>query len=210
VLIDERAREIPPDTALHLLIGLVAKHHAGEGRIVIPANVSRVAERIAAAYEVPVDRAGITQAGLIAAAAAEGVIFAGAPDGAYVFPKFQPGFDAIMSIAQVLELLALEHKPLSELRAEVPASALIHHRAPVPWSLKGLAMRELSERVTGPRDHQADGIRVEENGGWAQLVPDPDEPVFHIYAEGSTDDESVELAQRYRSLLEQVLDTADR
>ena len=135
-------------------------------------------------------------------------MFAGAPDGGYVFPDFQPGFDAIMSVAAVLELLALEHKPLSELRAEVPPSALIHQRAPVPWSLKGLAMRELSERVTGLRDQQADGIRVEHNGGWAQLVPDPDEPLFHIYAEGATDDESVELARRYRSLLDEVLDTA--
>jgi mannose-1-phosphate guanylyltransferase / phosphomannomutase len=125
-----------------------------------------------------------------------------------VFPAFQPGFDAIMSVAAVLELLALEYKPLSELRAEVPTSALIHQRAPVPWSLKGLAMRELSERVTGLRDQEADGIRVEDNGGWAQLVPDPDEPLFHIYAEGATDDESVELARRYRTLLDEVLDTA--
>jgi hypothetical protein len=50
---------------------------------------------------------------------------------------------------------------------------------------------------------------VEENGGWAQLVPDPDEPLFHIYAEGSNDDESVELAQRYRTLLDEVLDGAE-
>jgi mannose-1-phosphate guanylyltransferase/phosphomannomutase len=80
----------------------------------------------------------------------------------------------------------------------------------VPWSLKGLAMRELGERVKDLRDQQADGIRVQENGGWAQLVPDPDEPLFHIYAEGSTDDESVALAHRYRTLLDEVLDTADR
>ena len=206
IMIDEQAREIPPDIALHLLIGLVAKHRGG--RIVIPANVSRVAERIAGAHGVEIERGGITQAGLIAAAAQPGVTFAGAPDGGYVFPEFQPGFDAIMSLAKVLELLALEHKPLSLLRAEVPASALIHQRAPVPWSLKGMAMRELSERVTGLRDQAADGIRVEENGGWAQLVPDPDEPLFHIYAEGSNDDESVELAQRYRSLLDEVLDGA--
>ena len=60
-------------------------------------------------------------------------------------------------------------------------------------------MRELGERVKDHRDEQADGIRVEENGGWAQLVPDPDEPLFHIYAEGPTDGESAELAQRYRA-----------
>jgi mannose-1-phosphate guanylyltransferase/phosphomannomutase len=210
VLIDEQAREIPADAALHLMVGLVAKHRKGEGRIVIPANVSRVAERIAAAHGVPVERAGITQAGLIAAAAAPGVVFAGSPDGGYIFPEFQPGFDAVMSIAKVLEMLALEHKPLGELCGEVPDSALIHQRAPVPWSLKGLAMRELGERVKDHRDEQADGIRVEENGGWAQLVPDPDEPLFHIYAEGPTDHESVELAQRYRALLDEVLEGAER
>ena len=43
VLIDELAREIPPDIALHLLIGLVAKHRAGTGRIVIPGQ--RLARR---------------------------------------------------------------------------------------------------------------------------------------------------------------------
>jgi len=209
VLIDEQAREIPADAALHLMTGLVAKHRKEQGRIVIPANVSRVAERIAGAHGVTVERAGITQAGLIEAAAAPGVAFAGSPDGGFIFPEFQPGFDAVMSIAKVLELLALEQKPISELCAEVPDSALIHQRAPVPWSLKGLAMRELGERVKDHRDEHADGIRVEENGGWAHLVPDPDEPLFHIYAEGSTDDESTALAQRYRALLDEVLEGAE-
>ncbi len=58
------------------------------------------------------------------------------------------------------------------------------------------------------RDEHADGIRVEENGGWAQFVPDPDEPLFHIYAEGPTDGESAELAQRYRALLDEVCSRA--
>ena len=139
----------------------------------------------------------------------EGVVFAGSPDGGYVFPGVQPGFDAVMSVAKVLELLAQDQKPLSELCAEVPRTSLIHQRAPVPWSLKGMAMRELSERVKDVRVEQADGIRVEENGGWAQLVPDPDEPLFHIYAEGADGDESIALAQRYRSLLDEVLRSAE-
>ena len=31
---------------------------------------------------------------------------AGSPDGGYIFPEFQPGFDSIMSVATVLELAA--------------------------------------------------------------------------------------------------------
>jgi mannose-1-phosphate guanylyltransferase/phosphomannomutase len=209
ILIDEQAREIPADTALYLLVGLVSKHFAGE-RIVLPANVSRAAEQIAAEHGVEVLHSGITQAGLIETAAREDLVFAGTPDGGFVFRGVQPGFDAVMSLAKVLELLALEQRPLSELCAGVPATSLIHQRAPVPWSLKGLAMRELSERVKDVRVEHADGIRVEENGGWAQLVPDPDEPLFHIYAEGGDGDESAALAQRYRALLEDVLRSAGR
>jgi mannose-1-phosphate guanylyltransferase/phosphomannomutase len=209
ILIDDLAREIAPDAALHLMVALVSRHYAGRGKIVLPANVSRAAEQTAAEHGIEVVRAGITQASLVEAASAEDVFFAGTPDGGFVFRGVQPGFDAVMSLAKVLELLALEQRPLSELCREVPHTALIHQRAPVPWSLKGLAMRELSERVKDVRVEQADGIRIEENGDWAQLVPDPDEPLFHIYAEASNGDESAALAQRYRALLDEVLRSAE-
>jgi mannose-1-phosphate guanylyltransferase / phosphomannomutase len=109
----------------------------------------------------------------------------------------------------VLELLAFEDKSLSALCDEVPDTALMHERAPVPWSLKGLVMRELSERIKDNRIDLADGIRVEENGGWAQFVPDPDEPLFHIYAEGTDEHDSAELLSRYRGLLDEVLRSAE-
>jgi mannose-1-phosphate guanylyltransferase/phosphomannomutase len=209
ILIDEKAREIAPETTLYLLVALAARHSPPKGKIVLPANVSRAAEGLAAKHGIEVVRSGITQAGLIEAATAPGVVFAGSPDGGFIFPGVQPGFDAIMSLAKVLELLALEQKPISGLCAEMPKTSMVHQRAPVPWSLKGLAMRELSERVRDVRVEQADGIRVEENGGWAQLVPDPDEPLFHIYAEGKNGDESAALAARYRALLDEVLRSAE-
>jgi mannose-1-phosphate guanylyltransferase / phosphomannomutase len=209
ILIDERGQEIAAETALHLLVTLVAKRYGAAGKIVLAANVSRAAERAAREHGATVERAGITQAGLIQAAASDGVVFAGAPDGGFIFPGVQPGFDAVMSVAKVLELLAVEQRPLSELCAQVPRSSLIHQRAPVPWSLKGLAMRELSERIEDTRPEQVDGIRVEENGGWAQLVPDPDEPLLHIYAEGTNGEESAAIARRYREMLDEVLRGAE-
>jgi len=208
-LVDERAREIPPDTTLHLLLRLVARHSEDGGTVVLPANASRVAEQIAEREGLSVLRGRISPGALMEAAAEEGVLFAGSPDGGFIFPRFIPGFDGVMSVAQVLEWLALESRPLSELCDDLPAAALVHERAPVPWSLKGFAMRELSERVKENRIDLADGIRVEDNGGWAQFVPDPDEPFFHIYAEASNDHDSAELARRYRALLDDVLAAAE-
>jgi mannose-1-phosphate guanylyltransferase/phosphomannomutase len=208
-LVDERAREIPADVTLHLLLRLVSRHSRDGGKVVLPANASRVAEQIVEREGLAVVRGRISPSALMEAAAEEGVVFAGSPDGGFIFPSFIAGFDAVMSLARVLEFLALEEKPLSELCDEVPVAALVHERAPVPWSLKGFAMRELSERVRENRVDLADGIRVEADGGWAQLVPDPDEPFFHIYAEGTSDRDSAELAQRYRALLDEVLDMAE-
>jgi mannose-1-phosphate guanylyltransferase / phosphomannomutase len=205
-LVDERAREIPADTTLHLLLRLVSRHSRDGGKVVLPANASTVGERIVEREGLAVVRGRITSAGLMEAAAEDGVVFAGSPDGGFIFPGFMAGFDAVMSLAKVLELLALEEKPLSELCDEIPLAALVHERAPVPWSLKGFVMRELSERVKERRVDLADGIRVEDDGGWAQFVPDPDEPLFHIYAEGPTDGDSTRIAQRYRALLDEVLE----
>jgi mannose-1-phosphate guanylyltransferase/phosphomannomutase len=209
ILIDEKSRELPADTTLHLMLRLVSRHAQDGGQVVLPANASMVAEQIVEREGVEVVRGRIGATDIMERAAEGDVLFAGSADGRFVFPCFVPGFDAVMSLAKVLELLALESKSLSELCAEVPAAALIHERAPVPWSLKGLVMRELSERVRENRVDLADGIRVEDDGGWAQFVPDPDEPLFHIYVEGPTDRESAELLGRCRALLEDVLRAAE-
>ena len=47
-------------------------------------------------------------------------MFAGAVGGGYVFPDFLPGYDAVASLAKLLELLATARTPLSELVAELP------------------------------------------------------------------------------------------
>jgi mannose-1-phosphate guanylyltransferase/phosphomannomutase len=210
ILIDEKARQIAPDTTLHLLLRLVARHAGDGGKVLLPANVSRVATEIVEREGLEVLRGRINAAGLMEDAAAEAVVFAGSPDGGFIFPEFIAGYDAVLSLAKVLELLALESKPLSELAAEIPAATLVHERAPVPWSLKGLVMRELSERIREGRVDLADGIRVEHNGGWAQFVPDPDEPLFHIYAEGATSTQTAEILSRYRALFEEVIHSAER
>jgi mannose-1-phosphate guanylyltransferase / phosphomannomutase len=65
-------------------------------------------------------------------------------------------------------------------------------------------MRVLNERLAGSRLDLTDGIKVFENGGWAQVLPDPDEPLLHLYGEGETEDVSEELAGRLRTLVEEI------
>ena len=103
---------------------------------------------------------------LTRAAAEGGVVFAGAVGGGYVFPEFLPGYDAVASLAKLLELLAPVNRPLSELVAELPEPTLVHHQVPCPWALKGLVMRVLNERLAGRELDLTDGIKVFDERGW--------------------------------------------
>jgi hypothetical protein len=46
---------------------------------------------------------------------------------------------------------------------------------------------------------------VFEEDGWAQLLPDPDLPVFHIFAEGATREDSLRLEAKYREMLDEIV-----
>ena len=65
-------------------------------------------------------------------------------------------------------------------------------------------MRVLNERLAGRELDLTDGIKVFDERGWAQVLPDPDEPLIHIYAEGETTRTSEELERELRALVEEI------
>src|SRR5439155_19137882 len=144
---------------------------------------------------------------LTRAAAQDGVIFAGAVGGGYVFPEFLPAYDAVASLCKLLELLAPVRRPISELVADLPAPTLVHYQLHCPFALKGFVMRVLTERLRDRELDLLDGIKVFDERGWAQVLPDPDEPLVHIYAEGRTEEDSKALEAEYRQMVEALMET---
>jgi mannose-1-phosphate guanylyltransferase/phosphomannomutase len=63
-------------------------------------------------------------------------------------------------------------------------------------------MRVLTERLKGRELDLTDGIKVIDERGWASVLPDPDEPLVHIYAEGETEEVSAELEAELHELVE--------
>jgi mannose-1-phosphate guanylyltransferase / phosphomannomutase len=65
----------------------------------------------------------------------------------------------------------------------------------------------LTERLRDRELDLMDGIKVFDERGWAQILPDPDEPLLHIYAEGRTEEESKALEAEYRRMVEEIMQT---
>src|SRR5204863_8750497 len=175
------------------------------GKLAFPITVTNLVDEINRDSDLEIVRTPASLAELTKAAAGDGVVFAGAVGGGYVFPEFLPAYDAVASLCKLLELLAPVKRPLSELVAELPASTLLHRQLPCPWALKGLLMRVLTERLRDRELDLLDGIKVFDERGWAQVLPDPDEPLIHIYAEGRTREESEQLEAELRGLVEEIM-----
>ncbi len=203
-LIDEQANEVPTSQVLLLFVHLLAERASG-GRLVVPTTVTSQVEELADG-RLEVVRTPASLSELTKAAATAGVVFAGVPGGGYVIPAFLPTFDAMAALCKLLELLAPQDRPLSALVAELPQARLLHTAVPCSWSLKGTVMRVLNERFANGNVDLLDGIKVFDDRGWAQVLPDPDEPLIHIYAEGSTPELTTELEEEFRDLVAGVLE----
>jgi mannose-1-phosphate guanylyltransferase/phosphomannomutase len=204
--VDERGREIAVEQTLLLFLRLIGSN-GRRGKLAFPITVTSQVDKLLEGSGLEVVRTPASLADLTKAAAEDGVIFAGAVGGGYVFPEFLPAYDAIASLCKLLELLAPVRRPLSELVADLPAPTLVHRQLPCPWGMKGVVMRVLTERLREQQLDLLDGIKVFDKRGWAQVLPDPDEPLIHIYAEGRTEEDSKALEAEYHAMVEEILET---
>jgi mannose-1-phosphate guanylyltransferase / phosphomannomutase len=203
-LIDEQGSEVPVEQLLLLFIRLIAAT-GRQGKVAVPITTTSHVEELAAGTGLEVVRTHANLAELTRVAAEDAVVFAGAVGGGYVFPEFLSAYDAMASLCKLLELLAPLERPLSELVSDLPPSTVVHRQLACPWALKGLVMRVMTERLKGRELDLTDGIKVFSDRGWAQVLPDPDEPQIHIYAEGATESESAELEEELRQLVEEIM-----
>jgi mannose-1-phosphate guanylyltransferase/phosphomannomutase len=204
LLVDENGETISPDVGLLLMAQLLARSGRA-GQIAVPVTASGLVDEVVAGSSLTVIRTQHSVSDLTRAATGEGVILAAAPTGGFVFPDVVPGYDAVTAICKLLELLAPEERPLSTLVAELPQPTLLHRAIPCPWDRKGLVMRLLNEQLASRRLDLMDGVKAFDDRGWVQVLPDPDEPLVHIYAEGSTPELSEELAAEIAAAVEAIV-----
>ena len=59
-----------------------------------------------------------------------------------------------------------------------------------PWEQKGTVMRSLVEQSKDRDIELVDGVKIHHDGGWALALPDPEEPVTHVWAEADSEAEA--------------------
>lgn len=68
-----------------------------------------------------------------------------------------------------------------------------------------MVMRTVAERSKDRELVLVDGVKILHDDGWALVLPDPEEPLTHVWAEGPTEREARSLAQEYARRIRQSL-----
>jgi mannose-1-phosphate guanylyltransferase / phosphomannomutase len=203
-LIDDTGRVLSDEQALLAILALVSGHLVGD-TVALPVTVTAHAEAIAGAQGVHVRRTKTSTPALMDAAVAPGVGFAASTDGGFILPGFLPAFDGAAALVKVLELLARTGSSLSGVVDGLPTPHMAHEAVVTPWEHKGMVMRSLVELSKDREVHLIDGVKVAHDDGWALALPDPEEPVTHVWAEAGTSAGARSRAQEYARRIRQLL-----
>lgn len=201
-LVDETGSNISNEEMLALIC--VALLTSGrETTMAVPVTASSAIERLAAAFRGYVVR---TQAN--PRAMMEKAIEARVRMGEASLPHFQPVMDGVFALAVILEYLAREETTLSAFAQIAPRSYMTKQVVDCPWEDKGRVMRRLIEETDGEEVQLIDGIKVYSDHGWTLILPDSEEPLFHVYSEAHSQEIAEEIAGIYVSRIAETISDA--
>jgi len=202
-LVDGTGRIIGLDQALLAYVDLLTRV-ADSPRVAVPVPTTRAVERLVTDRGGEVVWTKVSPAALSAASEEAGVLFAGAEGGGYVFPEFLPAYDAVMSLAKLLELLSRLETSLEDVTGGLPPIHVARLDVATPWEAKGGVMRRLVERLNGERTVTIDGVKAYRGEDWVLVIPHPQEPLVRVWAEAEGAEASEEMAREFGALIEEL------
>ncbi len=195
-LVDGTGRALDEHQTLHAILTLLVRARPGI-RVALPVSASRVAERIVLDGGATLSWTKTSDGSIMEVASRRDVDVAANADGSFVWPEFLPAFDATATFVNLLDLLAETGTSLAEVVDTLPPVFTASRTVPVEWSRKGAVMREMVERTKGREVTLVDGVKIDHGESWALVLPDPDDAVVHVLAEGDSLPTAETLADEY-------------
>jgi len=209
-LVDGTGRVLTNDEALMVFLELVTGVGGDPVRVALPVTASQRAAQLCASRDAEVITTALSPWKLMEAADSGGVTYAANQEGGFIFPRFLPSFDGAAALVNLIALLGRAGESLSRVMERVPDMHVLHTEVETPFEQKGTVMRTLMEQLAeeGAELLLLDGIKEMTDTGWVLVVPDPEEPTTHVWAEGADRAESERLSLGYVERLRHILSGA--
>lgn len=165
-----------------------------KGPVVVNISTSRMIEDIAREAGVPFFRAKVGEANVVRLMKEKGAVIGGEGNGGVILPSINFTRDGMVAMGLVLQYMAEEGKPISELIKDLPEYFMLKKKIVYesPEEAKAFIMNFRRYFKEEKRD-ETDGIRIDWEDSWIHVRKSGTEPVIRIIAEADSPDEAENL-----------------
>ncbi len=200
VFIDENGNFVDGDRSLALIV----KHTVRRGdSVVTPVSSSDALAEICTekGAKLILTRVG---APIVARAMIDNkATIGGEENGGIIYGKHQYCRDGAMTMVLMLDLLARENKPLSELLKDIPEYFMI--KTSVPRRKEWKEIKELiTKKFTGKMFDFTDGIKIYDTDGWTLIRPSGTEKIVRVFSESGNEEIAKKCNDEYVSFLKNL------
>jgi phosphomannomutase len=194
-IIDERGRPIGEEYTLALAVKFILKKNPG-GVVVTNLSTTRAIDEVAKEFGAKVIRTKVGEINVVEKLIQKKGLIGGEGNGGVILPAIHPCRDSITAMTIVLEYMAREKKPLSEILADIPQYKIIKKALSCSSREAQVVIRELQEKYSSEKINTLDGIKIDFKDAWVHIRPSNTEPIVRIIAESKTFTQAQKLIDR--------------
>ncbi len=199
VVCNEKGEVIFEEYTLSLAIKSVLVKTPGD--IVINMSTSSTNEALAKEYGGETFRTKVGEANVVGGIIKNNAVIGGEGGGGVIYPAINTCRDSLTGMALILELLAREEKPLSEIVASLPHFEMRKNKFKYDGDITELYERMEAE-FPDALPNFLDGLRLDfMDGAWIHLRASNTEPIVRLYGEANTSEKIENLIERTKVLI---------
>ena len=198
-LIDEEGRFIGEEYTVAIVLKHILKNRRGP--IVTNCSTSRMAEDVAAEFDVPFFRSKVGEANVCDVMKEHDAVYGGEGNGGPIDPQVGYVRDSFVGIAQVLDAMAESQKKISQLAAELPRYEIYKTKMTMTREAIAGVFDQLEGHFSSAKADRMDGLRLDWEDKWLLVRASNTEPIVRFIAEASSMNDAKELCEQAKSVI---------
>lgn len=200
-VVSEKGDPLGEEYTLVLAAEGYIKNKETEETFVTNLSTSLALEKMAEQYGCKVIRSAVGEINVVQKMLEIGAELGGEGNGGVILKEAHLGRDSLVGAAMVLNRMAQDEKPISEIHADLPQFFIVKDKINLDGIDKEAVLTKAKSVFSDADVNTIDGVKFTWDDQWIHLRGSNTEPIMRIYAEAPNKIEAEKLVQQVQSIL---------
>ncbi len=194
-IVDNNGDPIGEEYTLALAVKLIFSKKMG--RCVVNMSTSSASEDVAKYYNCMFVRSKVGEINVAEKMLEIEAIIGGEGNGGVILPELHLGRDAPLAVALTLQHLLEFGGTLKELHDSLPQYSMVKQKVNIEGMNPDSVLKSIAEKYKDEQINLLDGVKIDFQKSWVHLRKSNTEPIVRVIAEAPTEEEALQLAERF-------------